>query len=122
MQQLNQACTDNAFEEFRRLLNEWLEMAVPSPPRGPAEYPLGTVEPCLYHAIRLDRTVFVAYLLDLGLKLGRLAAWEAIAHKCSSTMWQVFVDHGHFDISAPLEDFGLPPLGYVPSTHYLLTA
>ncbi|KAI1165597.1 hypothetical protein F5B18DRAFT_158498 [Nemania serpens] len=113
MQQLNQACTDNAFEEFQRLLTEWREMRDPSPPRGPPEYPLGTVEPCLYHAIRLDRATFVAYLLDLGLKLGRLAAWEANRHKCSSTMWQVFVDHGHFDITAPLEDFGLPPLGYV---------
>ncbi|KAI0428328.1 hypothetical protein F5Y09DRAFT_313347 [Xylaria sp. FL1042] len=113
IQQLNQACTDNAFEEFQRLLTEWRGMKEPSPPSGPPEYPLGTVEPCLYHAIRLDRTTFVAYLLDLGLKLGRLAAWEASTHKCSSTMWQVFVDHGHFDISAPLEDLGLPPLGYV---------
>lgn len=113
MQQLNQACTDNASEEFQRLLTEWREMRDPSPPRGPPEYPMGTVEPCLYHAIRLDRTAFVAYLLDHGLKLSRLAAWEAVKHKCSSAMWQVFVDHGHFDIAAPLEDFGLPPLGYV---------
>ncbi|KAI0406431.1 hypothetical protein F4802DRAFT_596124 [Xylaria palmicola] len=113
MQQLDQACTDNAFEEFQRLLTEWRGMEDPAPPRGPAEYPLGTVEPCLFHAIRLDRATFVAYLLDQGLKISRLAAWEASGYRCSSTMWQVFVDHGHFDISAPMEDSGLPPLGYV---------
>ncbi|KAH8890307.1 hypothetical protein GQ53DRAFT_824931 [Thozetella sp. PMI_491] len=113
MHQLNQACTDNELEEFQRLLEEWRGEEDPSPPRGPAGYPLGTVEPCLYHAIRLDRATFVAYLLDQGLKVGRLAAWEASVHKCSSTMWQAFVDHGHFDISAPLEDGGLPPIGYV---------
>ncbi|KAK9413952.1 hypothetical protein SUNI508_11528 [Seiridium unicorne] len=113
IQQLNQACTDSAFEEFQRLLTEWCAMENPSPPHGPAGYPLGTVEPSLYHAIRMDRPTFVAYLLDIGLRLGRLAAWEASEHKCSPRMWQVFVDHGHFDISAPMEDFGLSPLGYV---------
>ncbi|KAI1271873.1 hypothetical protein F5Y07DRAFT_381624 [Xylaria sp. FL0933] len=120
IQQLNQACTDNELEEFQRLLTEWCGMKEPSPPKGPAEYPLGTIEPCLYHAIRLDRTTFVAYLLDQGLKLCRLAGWEAISHKCSPTMWQVFVDHGHFDISAPLEEFGLPPLGYVLDNEALI--
>ncbi|KAK6063009.1 ankyrin repeat protein [Seiridium cupressi] len=111
IQQLNQACTDSAFEEFQRLLTEWCAMENPSPPHGPGGYPLGTVEPCLYHAIRMDRPTFVAHLLDIGLRLGRLAAWEASEHKCSPRMWQVFLDHGHFDISAPMEDFGLSPLG-----------
>ncbi|KAI0533761.1 hypothetical protein GGR58DRAFT_521151 [Xylaria digitata] len=111
---------DNALEEFRRLLTEWRGMKNSSPPRGPAECPMGTVEPCFYHAIRLDRTTFVAYLLDSGVKMSRLAAWEASRHRCSSTMWQVFVDHGNFDISTPMEDFSLPSLGFVLDNEALI--
>ncbi|KAI0143445.1 hypothetical protein GGR57DRAFT_365564 [Xylariaceae sp. FL1272] len=113
MQQLVQLCTDNAFDEFKQRLSEWQREANPSPPRGLTNYPMGPIEPCLYHAIRLDRAPFVACLLDEGVKMSHLAAWEAVSYKCSPLMWQVFVDHGGFDINAPIETGGLPPLGFV---------
>ncbi|KAI0204434.1 hypothetical protein F4808DRAFT_474949 [Astrocystis sublimbata] len=112
MRELNKACSDNVILRFKLILSEWIEMTEPSPPRGPPEYPLGTIEPTLYHAIRLDRPEFVAYLLDQGVKMSRLALWEAVSHHCTVAMWQVFIEHGSLDINAPIEAPGLPPLGY----------
>ncbi|KAI0473079.1 hypothetical protein GGR56DRAFT_597848 [Xylariaceae sp. FL0804] len=111
MQQLDQACEQDSLEEFQRVLAEC--MMEPDFPRGPAVYPLGTLEPVFYYAIRLDRAPFVAYLLDLGVKFCLMAAGQALAHRCSPDMWQVFVDQGNFDVNTPLEDHFPPPLGSV---------
>ncbi|KAI1419086.1 hypothetical protein F5Y12DRAFT_789362 [Xylaria sp. FL1777] len=120
MQQLNQACAEDALERFRDLLAGWQGAETPEPPRGPPRYPMATVEPCLYHAVRLDRPAFVAHLLDHGVRMCRLAGWEAISHKCSTAMWDVFVEHGRFDINAPFESVSPPPLAFVLHDEVLL--
>ncbi|KAI0544545.1 hypothetical protein F4679DRAFT_564540 [Xylaria curta] len=98
--QLNQACADNDLQRFQNLVAEWWRAANPSPPRGPHGYDMATLEPCLYHAIRLDRSAFVAYLLDHGVLMSRLAASEAIEHRCSTAMWDAFLQNGGLDLNA----------------------
>ncbi|RYP83206.1 hypothetical protein DL769_001402 [Monosporascus sp. CRB-8-3] len=112
MKQLNEACTRDTLDEVKRLVTEWQDMREPSPPRGPNHYPLGTLEPVLYHAIRENRADVVAYLLQQGIKMSRLAVTEALSHKSTGPMWQVFLEHG-LDINAPLADSDGPPLTYV---------
>ncbi|KAI0805029.1 hypothetical protein GGR55DRAFT_690720 [Xylaria sp. FL0064] len=110
IQQLNQACDENDLERFRDLLTEWRWAANPSPPRGPRGYPMATIEPCLYHAVRSDRPAFVAHLLSHGFQMCHLAGWEAIEYRCSTAMWDVFLENGKFDINAPFERVKPPPL------------
>lgn len=100
MKQLNQACTDDALQRFQDLVTEWSQATNLSPPCGPHGYLMATLEPCLYHAIRLDRPAFVAYLLDHGVRMSRLAASEAIEHRCSTAMWDVFLLNGNLDLNA----------------------
>ncbi|KAI0177045.1 hypothetical protein BJ166DRAFT_506011 [Pestalotiopsis sp. NC0098] len=115
MEELNEACTkgDSALEEVERLVSAWQNMPDPSPPRGPDDYAIGTIEPILYQAIRLDRADVVDYLFTQGIRICLLAVWEAVASKCSSRTWQAFLDHG-YDINAPLSNASDPPaLAYV---------
>ncbi|KAI1300887.1 hypothetical protein F5Y03DRAFT_221226 [Xylaria venustula] len=112
-QQLNQACSDDALEKFQEIFAEWRCAENPSPPRGPEIYPVAPVEPCFYHAIRLDRPTFVAFLLDQGVLMCGLAASQAIEYKCSTAMWDVFLDNGMFDLNVPFSGFDPPPLAFV---------
>ncbi|KAI1273703.1 hypothetical protein F5Y07DRAFT_375936 [Xylaria sp. FL0933] len=112
-QQLNQACDENDLERFRGLVAEWRWAENPSPPHGPRGYPMATIEPCLYHAVRSDRPAFVAHLLNHGVRMCHLAGWEAVEHRCSTAMWDVFRENGKFDINAPFERAKPPPLASV---------
>ncbi|KAI1857131.1 hypothetical protein JX265_011332 [Neoarthrinium moseri] len=110
MRELENACTkgDTALGEVERIVSAWQNMPQPSPPRGPDHYPMGTLEPILYQAIRLDRADIVAYLLTQGIKMCRLAVWEAVSSKSSPGTWQALLDHG-LDINAPLNNSSDPP-------------
>ncbi|RYP92684.1 hypothetical protein DL770_001197 [Monosporascus sp. CRB-9-2] len=88
MKQLHEACTGDALDEVKRLVTEWQDMRKPSPPRGPNHYRLGTLEPVLYHAIQENRANAVAYLLQQGINMSRLAVKEALSYKSTAPMWQ----------------------------------
>ncbi|KAI0145515.1 hypothetical protein GGR57DRAFT_517212 [Xylariaceae sp. FL1272] len=114
MQALDRACLDDDLHRFKTFFYAWrAQSPLHSPPLGPPGYPLGTVEPTFYLAIREHRTELVAFLLSEGVRVCRLAISEAIEHKCSSTMWQAFEEHGHFDFRRPLDTTTLPPLASV---------
>ncbi|KAI0967046.1 hypothetical protein F4678DRAFT_257794 [Xylaria arbuscula] len=112
-QQLNQACSEDELDKFKAILAEWCRAEDPSPPRGPSIYPMAPVEPCFYHAIRLDRSTFVALMLDQGVLMCHLAASVAIEYKCSTAMWEVFLDNGMFDLNVPFSRVDPPPLAFV---------
>ncbi|KAI0127990.1 hypothetical protein BJ170DRAFT_595832 [Xylariales sp. AK1849] len=110
MRELNDACTqgDSALGKVEKIVSSWQNMPQPSPPRGPDQYPIGTLEPILYQAIRLDRADVVNYLLTQGIRICRLAVWEAVSSKSLQGTWQALLDHG-LDINAPLNDSSDPP-------------
>ncbi|RWA09613.1 hypothetical protein EKO27_g5477 [Xylaria grammica] len=112
IKQLNEACTHEELGNIQALVARWQQGRPASPPRGPPHYPMGTLEPTLFHAIRSDRADVVNYLLDEGVKFSGLSLAEAVTSQASPAMWQVFLDHG-LDINAPLEDAGTSPLGYI---------
>ncbi|KAK9420187.1 hypothetical protein SUNI508_06715 [Seiridium unicorne] len=110
MKELDEACTKggSALGEVERLVSAWQNMPQPSPPRGPENYPIGTLEPVLYQAIRMDRADVTNYLLNQGIRTSRLTLYEALSSKSSSELWQVLLDHG-LDINAPLNTANEPP-------------
>lgn len=113
MKQLDEAIANDSLEDVKEIVTKWQNIAEPSPPRGPRNYPDSTLEPALYYAIRENRPEIVKYLLSRGVKMCSLVASEAIHSKCPPAMWQVFLNHG-FDINAPLDKgLALPPLGSV---------
>lgn len=121
MQQLNAACSSGDVHAFKELVSQWKQSSSPSPPPGPPNYPMGTLEPVIFHAIRSDQAEIVDYLLREGIIFNRLLLADAVSSEASSAVWQVFLDHG-LDINAPLERNGMPPLAYVrtailPSSH-----
>lgn len=116
MRQLDDAIANGSLDGVKEIVTRWQNMAEPSPPQGPGNYPNSTLEPALYYAIRENRPDIVDYLLNQGVKLCKIVAGEAIQSKCPSAMWQVLLDHG-FDINAALDDgLALPPLGSVSCT------
>lgn len=113
MKELDDAVANNNLDGVKEIVTRWQNMAEPSPPRGPNNYPNSTLEPALYYAIREKRPEIVDYLLSRGVKMCSLVASEAIHSKCPPAMWQVFLNHG-FDINAPPDKgLALPPLGSV---------
>ncbi|KZL78099.1 ankyrin repeat protein [Colletotrichum tofieldiae] len=113
MQKLCDACVQGQLDEFKRLIKEWKEMGPAAmPPPGPEQYPIGSLEPILYFAIRRHQAAIVSYLLDEGLKFGRLAQIEASQSRCRPPMWQVFLDHG-WDINHTDSPADPPPLAFV---------
>lgn len=116
MKQLDDAVANNSLDGVKEVVTRWQNMAEPSPPRGPKNYPNSTLEPALYYAIREKRPEIVDYLLSRGVKMCSLVASEAIHSKCPPAMWQVFINHG-FDVNAALDKgLALPPLGSVSYT------
>lgn len=116
MKQLDDAIANGSLDGVQEIVSGWQNMADPSPPRGPRNYPNSTLEPALYYALREKQPKIVDYLLNQGVKLCRLVASEAINGKCPPTMWQVFLNHD-FDVNAPLDKgLALPPLGSVSCT------
>lgn len=116
MNQLDEAIANDNLDGVKEIVTRWQNMAEPSPPRGPRNYPNSTLEPALYYAIRENRPEIVDYLLSRGVKMCSLVASEAIHSKSPPAMWQVFLNHG-FDINAPLDKgLALPPLGSVSYT------
>ncbi|KAI1267897.1 hypothetical protein F5Y18DRAFT_273298 [Xylariaceae sp. FL1019] len=112
MQELERACTNNDIDHFKASFYAWRQMATPQPPLGPPDYPLGTLDPIFYHAIRLHRTEFVAFLLSEGVRTCRAARFEAIEYKCPPAMWEAFLEHGHYNIWDS-ESQLLPPMADV---------
>lgn len=113
MRQMSDACTAGNLDEIKKLVRQWLNAPDTSVPRGPSHYPIGTLEPLWYQAIREDHADIVDYLLGQGIKMCRLGLWDAISHNCSASMWQVFLDHG-LDINVTTDGFHPPPLAFVP--------
>lgn len=116
MKQLDEAIANDNLDGVKEIVTRWQNMAEPSPPRGPRNYPNSTLEPALYYAIRENRPEAVDYLLSRGVKVCSLVASEAIHSKSPPAMWQVFLNHG-VDVNAPLDKgLALPPLGSVTYT------
>jgi len=113
MRQMSDACTKGELDEIKKLVRQWLDAPDASLPRGPSQYPIGTLEPLWYQAIREDHADIVDYLLGQGIKMCQLGLWDAIAHNCSASMWQVFLDHG-LDINESVDGAGPGPLAFVP--------
>ncbi|KAL7621656.1 hypothetical protein AAE478_008983 [Parahypoxylon ruwenzoriense] len=110
MKDLTEACTNSELDRVKRLVMEWQSMAEPSLPPGPSYYPVGTIEPVLYHAIRENQADIVAYLLDKGVKMSPLAIMEAVSYECSTSVFQVFLDRG-LDVNTPKDSVDLTHLG-----------
>ena len=109
---LSKACAAHDLPTVKGLVDSWHQNQSPS---GPSAYPIGALEPTFYEAIGLDDAPIASYLLDEGVSLCQLAILEALEHKCTSSMWQVFLDHG-WDINAELHHKRPPPLAYVASS------
>ncbi|KZL85948.1 ankyrin repeat protein, partial [Colletotrichum incanum] len=107
------ACVQGQLEEVNRLIRKWKAMGPDAmPPPGPEQYPIGSLEPILYFAIRQHQAPIVSYLLDEGMKFSRLAQIEASQSRCGPPIWQVFLDHG-WDISHTNSAADPPPLAFV---------
>ncbi|WQF84729.1 Putative ankyrin repeat-containing domain superfamily [Colletotrichum destructivum] len=113
MQQLCDACARGQLDEFKRLVEEWkAKGAAATPPPGPEHYPLGTLEPILFFAVRQHQHQIVAYLLDEGLKRSELVMVHVHEFRCRPPMLQVMLDRG-WDINFTNSPADPPRLAFV---------
>ncbi|KAK5630504.1 hypothetical protein RRF57_006219 [Xylaria bambusicola] len=92
MKQLEAAIYFDNFHQFRNLLLNWRDQPNHSLPHGPPEYPMATVEPCLYHAIQYNCRAVVAFLIDQGVKMCDLVVDEAVENGCPTAMLAACLD------------------------------
>ncbi|KAI0503034.1 hypothetical protein F5B22DRAFT_662695 [Xylaria bambusicola] len=92
MKRLMAAIEINKFNRFQMLLLCWRDLPNHSLPHGPPEYPMATVEPCLYRAIEYNSREIVALLLDQGVKMCDLVVDEAVEHGCPTAMLAACLD------------------------------
>jgi len=65
-----------------------------SPPPGPPGFEIYALESVFYNAIRTNQAKIVEYFLDHGIRMCKLATWQAVRCQPSKEIWKVFLARG----------------------------